>query len=113
MQPMKSHVEEFRLGKARFFLIVRNSEDPLVKIAQPTIITGRKWGAKFAVDTAKSSLKMKDEIGSVTSGKARINLHPHGGWSKETTKNKRRMVSEEIHHFKESRRFAIAVVQPK
>ena len=32
---------------------------------------------------------------------------------KETTKNKRRIVSEEIHHFEESKRLAIAVVQPK
>ena len=40
-------------------------------------------------------------------------LHPQRWWSKETTKNKRRMVSEEIHHFEESKRLAIAVAQPK
>ena len=69
--------------------------------------------AKYAVETAESPLKMKDVIGSVGTGRAGFGLHPKRWWSKETTKNKRRMVSEEIHHFEESKRLAIAVAQPK
>ena len=42
-----------------------------------------------------------------------ICLHPQRWWSKETTKNKQRMVSEEIQHFEESKCLTIAVVQPK
>ena len=38
---------------------------------------------------------------------------PKRWWSKETTKNKRRMVSEEIHDFEESKRLAIVMAQPK
>ena len=90
-----------------------DSVDPLVKSAQPAIITARKWNAEYAVETAESSLKMKEVIGSVATGKAGCGLHPQRWWSKETTKNKRRMVLEEIDHFEESKRLTIAVAQPK
>ena len=109
----KSLFEEFKLNKARLFQMLRDSVDPLVKSAQPAIITGRKWNAKHAVETAESSLKMKEVIGSVATGRAGFGLHPQRWWSKETTKNKRRMVSEEIHDFEESKCLAIAVAQPK
>ena len=85
----------------------------IYKSAQPAIITGRKWNAKHAVEIAESSLKMKEVIGCVATGRAGFGLHPQKWWSKETTKNKRRMISEEIHDFEESKRLAIAVAQPK
>ena len=56
---------------------------------------------------------MKEVIGSVATGRAGFGLHPQKSWSKETTKNKRRMISEEIHDFEESKRLVIAVAQPK
>ena len=59
---MKSLVEEFKIGKARLFQMLRDAVDPLVKSAQPDIITGRKWNAKYAVETAKSFHKMKEVI---------------------------------------------------
>ena len=40
--PTFSFVEEFELGKARLFKMLRDSRDPLVKNAQPSVITGRK-----------------------------------------------------------------------
>ena len=81
--------------------------------AQPAIITGRKWDAKYAVEMAEPSLKIKEVIGSVATGRARLGLHPQWWWSKETTKNNWRMVSEESHHFEESKRLTIAVAQSK
>ena len=71
----KSLVEEFKLGKAQLFQMLRNSMDPLVKSAQPAIITGQKWDTKYAVETAESSLKMKEVIGSVANRRARFGLH--------------------------------------
>ena len=68
---------------------------------------------KNAVETAKSSFKIKEVISSVATGRAGFVLHPQWWWSKETTKNKQRMISEEIHHFEESKCLAIAVAQPK
>ena len=110
---MKLLVEEFKLGKKRLFQMLCDSVDALVKSAQPAIITCRKWNAEYAVETVESSLKMKEVIGSVATGRAGLCLYPQRWWSKETTKNKRRVVSEEIHHFEESKRLAIAVAQPK
>ena len=56
---------------------------------------------------------MKEVIGSVATWRGGFGLHTQKWWSKETTKNKRRMISEEIHDFEESKRLAIAVAQPK
>ena len=84
-----------------------------MKCAQPARITCRKWDAKYAVETAEASLKMEEVIASVATGRTRLGLHPQWWRLKETTKNKRRMVSEEIHHYEESKRLAIAVAQPK
>ena len=80
------------------------------KSAQPAIITGWKWDA---VETEESSLKNKEAIDSVATGRARLGLHPQCWWLKETRKNKRRMVSVEIHHFEESKRLTIVVAQSK
>ena len=93
--------------------MLHDSVGPFVKSAQPAIMSGRKWNAKYAVETAEFSLKMKEVIGSVATGKAGLGLHPQQWWSKEIIKNKRRIVSEEIHHFEESKHLAIAVAQPK
>ena len=56
---------------------------------------------------------MKEIIGTVANGKAGLGLHPQRWWSKETTANRRKMVSEEIHHLDEVRRFATAVGRRK
>ena len=99
-------VEEYELGKARLFQMLRDSRDPLGKNAQPSVITGWKWKAKIAVENAESALRLKEIIGTVANGKAGLGLHPQRWWSKESTANRRKIVSEEIHHLEEVRRFA-------
>ena len=93
--------------------MLRDSCDPLVNNAQSSVITGRKWKAKIAVENAESALRMKERIGTVVNGKAGLGLHPLRWWSKESTTNRRKMMSEEIHHLEEVRRFATAVGQRK
>ena len=93
--------------------MLRDSRDPLVKNAQPSVITGRKWKAKIAVENAESALRMKEIIGTVANGKTGLRLHPQRWWSKESTANRRKMESEEIHHLEEVWRFATAVGQRK
>ena len=93
--------------------MLRDSCDPLVKNAQPSVITGRKWKAKIAVKNAESALRMKEIIGTVANGKAGLDLHPQLWWSKESTANRRKMVSEEIHYLEKVWRFATAVGQRK
>jgi len=111
--PMVSLVEKFKLGKARLFQMLRDSRDPLVKNAQPSVITGRKWKAQQAVENAESSLKMKEIIGTVAKGRSGLGLHPQRWWSKESKSNKRIMISEEIHQLEEVKRIATAVGQSK
>ena len=74
--PTLSLVEEYKSGKARLFQMLRDSRDPLVKNAQPSVITGRKWKAKIAVENAESALRMKEIIGTVANGNADRGLHP-------------------------------------
>ena len=80
--------------------------DPLVKNALPSVITSWKWKVKIAVEDVESAFKMKEIIGTVANGRAVIGLHPQHWWSKESIINKRKMVSEEIHHFEEAMRIA-------
>ena len=93
--------------------MLHDSHNPLVKNTQPNVITGQKWKVKIAVENAESALKMKEIIGTVANGKAGLGLHTQCWWSKESTANRRKMVSEEIHYLEEVRRFAIAVGQRK
>ena len=111
--PTLSLVEEYKLGKVRLFQMLHDSRDPQVKNAQPSVITGRKWKAKIAVENDESALRMKEIIGTVAHRKAGLCVHPQRWWSKESTANRRKMVSGEIHHLEEVRRFATAVGQSK
>ena len=56
-------LEEYKSGKARLLSMLEDSEDPVVKTVQPTIMTGRKWKVVEAVDEAKECLKIKKVIG--------------------------------------------------
>ena len=94
---MLSLVEEYRLGKARLFQMLRDSRNPLGKNTQPSVITDPKWKVKIAVENVESALRMKEIIGSVANRKAGQGLHPQRWWSKESTLNTRKMMSEEIH----------------
>ena len=76
--PTLSIVEEYKLSKARLFQRLRDSRDPLVKNAQPSIITGQKWKAKIVVKNAESALKMIEIIGTVENGRANLGLHAWG-----------------------------------
>ena len=69
---MLSLVEEFKLGKARLFQLLR---DPKVKNAQPSGTTGRKRKAKIVVENAESPLKMKEIIGTVANRREGLGLH--------------------------------------
>ena len=100
-----SLVKEFKLGKARLFRCCV-TRDKQVKNAPPSVITGRKWKARTAVENAESALKMKEIICIVANGRAALEVQ--GILHKQ-----KKMVSEEIHHLEEVRRIATAVGQRK
>ena len=87
--------------------MLRDSCDPLVKNTQPSVITDRKWKAKIPVENAESALRMKEIIGTEANGKAGLGLHPLSQWAKESMLNRRKMVSEELHHLEEVRHFVV------
>ena len=94
--PTLSLDEEYKVGKARLFQMLHDSRDSLVKNDQPSVITSRKRKAKIAVENAD---RMKEIIGTLANGKAGLGLHPQRLLSKESTLNRRKMASEEIHKF--------------
>ena len=90
-----------------------DSHDPLVKNTHPSVITGRKWKAKIALQNAESTLKMREIIGTVANGNAGLSLYQQRWSSKKSPINKIKMLSEEIHHLKEVTCIATAVGQRK
>ena len=56
---------------------------------------------------------MEEIVGTVAKRRVGIGLHPQGWWSNESRINKRKMVSEEIHHLEEVRHIATAIGQRK
>ena len=74
-----------------------------IQTNEQTSICPRKWKAKIAFENAESDIRMKEIISTVANGKAGLGLHPQRCWSKESTLNRRKMVSEEIHHLEEVR----------
>ena len=57
--PVRSLVEEVKVAKARSFMTLRDSQDPVVKNTQPEVRSGRKWTASSAVEEAESRLSTK------------------------------------------------------
>ena len=111
--PLKFNVEQYRCGKTRLLSMLEHSEDPVVKTAQPTIKTGRKWKVVKATDQAKECLKIKEEIGQTQADRKRLGSYVTKWWSKAEGKEKRYMVINEIGLNEESRRVQNAVQQPQ
>ena len=116
--PTKSLAEEFKLGKAWLFQMLR---DPLEKSAQPAWPTGEKCTtchnnrSKMERETCSGDDRIfpQNERSNRLCGNWENRI-----WSSPTKvvverDHKRRLVSEEIHSFEESKRLAIAVTQPK
>ncbi|GFR76084.1 reverse transcriptase [Elysia marginata] len=61
--PMKSILEENKFRKVRLVTMLEDFDDPVVKIVQPSIKTGRKWEVVEVIDEAKECLKMTEMIG--------------------------------------------------
>ena len=66
---VESLVEEFKVAKARSFMTLRDSKDPVVKNTQLDVKTGRKWSAEKAVEEAESRLKHKEIVGAAQVGR--------------------------------------------
>ena len=111
--PLSSLAEEFKVGKARLHMMLRDSPDEVIRQVQPEIRTGTKWVASAAVQEAESSLQIKDIIGATQTGRAGLGMTPHQWFAREDTRGRRDMVVREIHMLEEERRMATAAGQAK
>ena len=60
--PISSLVEEFKIGKVRL-LMMKDSDNEIIRKAYPEIKSGTKWSAVKATQEAECSLRIKDTIG--------------------------------------------------
>jgi hypothetical protein len=111
--PVKSLVEEYKVSKARSFMTLRDSKDPVVRDTQPDVKSGRKWTAEKAVDEVESRLKHKEIVGATQVGRQGLGWTTHKWWSSSSDSERRKLVSEEIREVEEEKRLAIAVGQAK
>ena len=63
--PFTSLVEEYKVGKARLVITLKDYKDEKVRAAGVEVKTGRKWSASKAVTEAVSRLRHKDIVGTV------------------------------------------------
>jgi len=67
--PLKSVLEEFKVGKCRTMVAMEESKDPIVWAVQPDLKTGRKWRASDGVRDAKLDIKIEEVVGHVQTNK--------------------------------------------
>ena len=106
--PVSSLEEEYKTGKTRLQMMLRDSPDEAIQKTQPKVKSGRKWTASAAIQDAESSLQIKEVIGAVQTGRAGLGQTPHRWYSKQDPKGAREMVTEEIRSFEEGKRQTIA-----
>ena len=107
--PLTSIVEEFKTGKARLIMTLRDSKDDKVRLAGVEVRTGRKRSASRAVDEAESRLRHKDIVGTVAVGRQGLGTSKSRCWKKADAAERRRMVQKEIRSKEEENRQSRAV----
>ena len=111
--PISSLVEEFKIGKVRLHMMMKDSADEIIRKAYPEIKSGMKWLAVKTAQEAKCSLWIKDIIGITQTNRAGLGSTSKKVFSKVDPKEKKDMVSEEVRMFEEEQRKASAVTLAK
>ena len=62
--PLSSLIEEFKVTKARLYMMLRDSEDQVIRDTLLEVKTGMKWSAREEVEAMKSRLQHKDIVGA-------------------------------------------------
>ncbi|GFO11674.1 reverse transcriptase [Plakobranchus ocellatus] len=90
--PMKSILEECKCGKVRLLTMLEESDDPVVKTAQPSLKTGTKRKVTEAVDEAKECLKMKEVVDQTQTDRRGLGSTTAKWWSKTEGREKRDVI---------------------
>ena len=108
--PLSSLTEEFKCTKVRLEMTLAETKDTVIRAAAPTLVTGRKWTAKNAVQQAKSALHHSDIVGQDQHGRSGLGLgEKRPCWSKAASQERRKMIVAEVRRQEESSRCAKAV----
>ena len=102
--PISSLEEEFKTGKVRLQMMMRDSPDPVIREAAPEVKSGDKWSAKPAIKEAEASLKTKEIMGAVQTGRGGLGRIHHRWISQQDEKGTREMVIEEVRTLEEEKR---------
>ena len=91
--PISSLVEEFKIGKVRLHMMMKDSVDEIIQKAYPEIKSGTKWSAIKTAQEAECSLRIKDIIGVTHTNRAGLGRTSKKVFFKIDPKGKRDMVS--------------------
>ena len=58
------------MGKARVFMTLRDSQDPIIRDTVPDVRTGIKWDAKQEVEEMEHRLRHKEIVGALQKDRA-------------------------------------------
>ena len=111
--PISSLVEEFKIGKVRLHMMMKDSVDEIIRKVYPEIKSGTKWSAVTATQEVECSPRMKDVICVSQTNRAGLRSAKNKVFYKVGPKGKRDMVSEKVRMFEEEQRTDSAVTHAK
>ena len=94
--PFTSLVEEYKVGKARLVMTLKDSKDKKVRAAGVEVKTGQKWSASKVVTKAECTLRHKDIVGTVAEGRQGLGTSKSCYWNKANAQERRNLVQREI-----------------
>jgi len=109
--PLTSLSEEYKVGKTRLSMMLRESCDPIIRDHAPDLNTGRRWDVNKELGDAMFKLEIKEITGAVQTGRHGIGWSKHVWFSKATCEERRKLVADEVKSTEEERRQAQSVSQ--
>ena len=108
--PTASLVEQFKCGKVRTILMVRDSHNHTISCDPPRLNTLKQWNAEEAMDAAVAALNHKDIVGAVCSNSCGLGFGTFKPSCKMTTQEQRKAVVSEV-KFDEANKRNLKLVQ--
>ena len=103
--PISSIVESYKCGKMRTVMMLRYSNDAVVRAAPPDIKTGRKWKAIEETDRRISALQHCDIVGATHSSTEGLGIRRFRTFSSLNPKERRDAVIDHTKRVEEEKRY--------
>ena len=94
--PLSSLIEEFKVTKARLYIMLRDSEDQVIRDTLPEVKTSTKSSAREEVEAMESCLWQKDIVGATQSGRAGLGMQKHTYFYRASSYEKRKLIADVI-----------------